>query len=100
MRHNVTVTDMRVIKLMVYHPCVCIYILRIPTLHFSIIMHMPRIASTIKILFQICWEHYLLCGDTADVDFEHDNSLLGEAGGADENWSKGTGVLSIILIYN
>jgi hypothetical protein len=48
-------------------------------------MHMPRIASVIKILFQICWVHYLLRGDTADVDFEDDNSLLGESGGADEN---------------
>jgi hypothetical protein len=48
-------------------------------------MHMPRIASAIKIFFQICWVHYLLRGDTADVDFEDDNSLLGESGGADEN---------------
>jgi hypothetical protein len=46
---------------------------------------MPRIASTIKILFLICLIYYLLCGDTADVDFEDDNSLLGEYGGAEEN---------------
>jgi len=63
-------------------------------------MHMPRLASAIKILFQICWVYYLLRWDTADVDFEDDNSLLGESGGADENWSKGTGVLSINIRYN
>jgi len=53
-----------------------------------------------KILFQICGVHYLLCGNSADVDFEDDNNLLGESGGAYKNWSKGTGVLSILIIYN
>jgi hypothetical protein len=61
---------------------------------------MPGIARAIKILFQICWVHYLLRGNTADVDFEDDNSLLGESEGDDKNWSKGTGVLSNIIIYN
>jgi len=84
-RHKVTLTDMRVMKWKVCHPCMCIYILRIPTVHFSIIMHMPRIASAIKIIFHICRVHYLLCRDTAEVDFEDDNSLLGESGSADEN---------------
>jgi len=40
-----------------------IFILLFPTLNFSILMHMPRIASAIKILFQICWlmkEHPLV----------------------------------------
>jgi hypothetical protein len=63
-------------------------------------MHMPRIASAIKILFPICWVHYLLRGNTTDVDFEDDNSLWSESEGADENWLKGMGVLSIIIIYN
>jgi hypothetical protein len=48
-------------------------------------MHLPRIASTIMILFQICRVHHLLRGNTADIDFEDDNSLLGESEGADEN---------------
>ena len=52
--HQVSLTDMNVMKSMVCHPSVCIYILPIQTLDFSIIMHMPRIASAIKILFQIC----------------------------------------------
>jgi len=63
-------------------------------------MHLPRIASALKILFQICWVHYLLRGNTADIDFEDDNSFLGKSEGADENWLKGTGILSIIIIYN
>ena len=63
-------------------------------------MHMPRITSVKRILFQICSVHYLLRGITADIDFEDDNSLLGESEGADENWLKGTGDLSIIIIYN
>jgi len=61
---------------------------------------MPRIASVIKILFQIYGVHYLLGGNTADIDFEDDNSLLSEFEGKDEHWLKGTGFLSIIIIYN
>jgi len=61
---------------------------------------MPRIASTMKIVFQICGVHYLLRGNTTDIDFEDDNCLLGESEGEDENWLKRTGVLSIIVIYN
>jgi hypothetical protein len=53
-----------------------------------------------KIYFQICWVHYLLRGNTTDFDFEVNNSLLGESEGEDENQLKGTGVLSIIIIYN
>ena len=63
----------------------CIYILRFQTLNFSIIIHMPRIASVIKILFQIYGVHYLLGGNTADIDFEDDNSLLSEFEGKDEH---------------
>jgi len=48
-------------------------------------MHLPRIASAIKILFQICYVHHLLRGNTADIDFEDNNSLLCESEGADEN---------------
>jgi len=98
--HQVTLWEIKVIKLKVSHPDVCICILHFQTLNFSIIMHMPRIASAVKILFQICWVHYLLRGNTADIDFEDDNSLLGESEGEDENWLKGTGVLGIIIIYN
>jgi hypothetical protein len=29
--------------------------------------------------------HYLLGGNTADIDFEDDNSLLGESEGENEN---------------
>jgi hypothetical protein len=61
---------------------------------------MPRIASVNKNLFQIGWVHYLLHGNTTDVDFEDDNGLLGEPDSADKNLLKGTGVLSIIIIYN
>jgi hypothetical protein len=85
MHHQVTVTDTKVTKQKLCHPCVCIYILRIPKLHFSIIMHMPIIASPMKIVCQICWVHYLLCGNTTDVDFEDNNSLLGDSGGADKS---------------
>jgi hypothetical protein len=44
-----------------------------------------RKASTIKNLFQICSVHYLLRGNTADIDFADDNSLLGESEVGDEN---------------
>ena len=61
---------------------------------------MPRIASAINILFQICWVQYLLRGNTADIDFRDDDSLLSESEGEDDHWLKGTGFLSIISIYN
>jgi hypothetical protein len=79
---------------------VCIYILCIPILNFSIIMHLPRIESAIKSFFQIRWVHYLLWGNTADIDLEDDSSLLSESESQDENWLKGTRVLSIVIIYN
>jgi len=53
-----------------------------------------------KISFQICWVHYLLRGNTADIDFEDDSSHLSESQSEDENWLKATEVLSIIINYN
>jgi hypothetical protein len=54
-------------------------------------MHLPRIASKINISFQICWVHYVLHGNTADIDFECDNSLLSEYEGEDDNGLNGMG---------
>ena len=54
LHHQLTWMDTIVMKSDVSHPGVCIYILHFQTLNFSIIIHMPRIASVIKILFQIC----------------------------------------------
>jgi len=39
----------------------------------------------IKILFQICRVHDPLRGNTAEIDFADDNSLLGESESGDEN---------------
>jgi len=78
----------------------CIYILHCQTLNFSIIMYMSRITRVVKISFAISWLHYLLRRNTADIDFEDDNSLLGESKGEDKHWLKGTGFLSIIIINN
>jgi len=72
-------------KLKVYHPGLCICILHYLRLNFAIIMHLERIAWVVTIVFQICSVHYLLRGDTVDIRFEDDNSLLGESDGADEN---------------
>jgi len=52
LRRQVTPMETKVIKPKVCHPGVCIYNLCIPTLKFLIIMHMPRIASVMKIFFQ------------------------------------------------
>jgi len=41
-------------KLNVCHLDMCIHVLLFPKQDFSILMHMPRIASTRKIVFQIC----------------------------------------------
>jgi hypothetical protein len=48
-------------------------------------MHMPMIASAIKRLFQICCDHYLLDGNTTDIDFEEDCCLLSKSESQDEN---------------
>jgi len=51
-------------------------------------------------LFQICRVHYLLHGNTTDIDFEDDSSLFSESESEDKNWLKGMWVMSIIIIYN
>ena len=91
LRHQVTLREMKVMKQKVCHPAVCICILHFQRLNFSIIMHLAWIASAIKLLLQICWVHHLLGGNTADIDFEDDNRLLGESEDVDENRLKGTG---------
>jgi len=53
--HPATMRQLMSRKSEVYHPDMCIYIRLFPVLNFSILMHMPRIASAIKILIQICW---------------------------------------------
>jgi len=63
LHHLVILHELQVPKSKVCHPDMGIYILSFPTLNVSILMHMPRIASAIKILFQICWvmkEHPLV----------------------------------------
>jgi len=50
-----TIRELKVPKSKVCHLDICIYILLFPALNFSIMIHIPRIASTIKIVFQICW---------------------------------------------
>ena len=52
------------------------------------------------ISFQICWVHYVLHRNTADNDFEDDDSFLSESEREDDHWLKGTEFLSIIIIYN
>ena len=50
----VTMMQLKVPKSNVCHLEMCIYMLLFPMLIFSFLMHMPRIARTIKIVFQIC----------------------------------------------
>ena len=61
---------------------------------------MSRIASAIQIVFPICWVHYLLRGNTADIDVEDNSSLMSESESEDKPWLKGTGFLNITIIYN
>jgi len=55
LRHPVTMRELYVPKSMIYHLVMCIHIHLFPVLSFSILMHMPRIDSTIQISIQICW---------------------------------------------
>jgi hypothetical protein len=66
-------------------PLNTIYFLRIPILNISITMYIPWIASAIKILCHICCVHYLLCGNTTDINFEDDSRLLSASESHDEN---------------
>jgi len=52
--HLVIMRERQVPKSKLCHPDMCINILPFPTINFSILIHMPRIASTIKIFVQIC----------------------------------------------
>ena len=61
---------------------------------------MPRIASAIKILFPICWVHYLLHRNTTKIDFDDNDSLLSKSEGDNKHCLKGTEFLNIIIIYN
>jgi len=64
----VTIVELKVSKWKVCHPDMCIYILLFPMLNLSVLMHMPRIASVIKISFQSCClmkEHPLVSTQSA-----------------------------------
>ena len=52
---HVKINELNVPNSKVCHPDMCIYILLFPTFNFSILMHMPIIATEINILLQICW---------------------------------------------
>jgi len=53
--HLVWLRELMMPRSRVCHPDRCIYILLFPAFNFSILRHIPTIASTIKILIQICW---------------------------------------------
>jgi len=100
LHHEATLMEMNVMKLNVWHPGMGMYILHFQILNDSIIIHMAMIAIVIKMVFQICWVHYLLRRNTADIDFDDDSSWLSESEGEDEHWLKGMEFMSIIIIYN
>jgi len=52
--HLVPMRQLNVPKSTICHPDMCIYTLLFPELNVSILMHMPRIASQIQIIIQIC----------------------------------------------
>jgi len=61
--HEVTMLQLNVPKSSICQPDICIHILLCPALNSLHLMHMPRIASKIQILIQICWlmqEHPLV----------------------------------------
>jgi len=63
LHHRVTIRELKVPESTVCHPDICIYLLLFPMLNLLILMHIPRISSAIKIIFQICWlmkEHPLV----------------------------------------
>jgi len=53
LRHPVTIRELNIPKSTMCHPDMCTHMLLFPTLNFAILMYMPRIATGIKILFQI-----------------------------------------------
>jgi len=55
LRHPVTMSKFNFPKLTMCHPNMHIHMLLFLMPNFSILMYMPRIASTRKISFQICW---------------------------------------------
>jgi len=64
----VTIPELNVPKSAIWRQDMCIHILLLPALNSLLLMHMPRIASTIQILIQICWlmkEHTLVSTQSA-----------------------------------
>jgi len=60
----VTIPELKVPKWSICWPDMRIHIHLVPVQNFPILMHLPRIASTIQILIQIRWlmeEHPLVC---------------------------------------
>jgi len=73
----VTIPLCNIPKSSICRPDMRIHIYLFPVLDFLLLKHLPRIASMIQILIQICWlmkehpllVHYLLCGNAADFLF-------------------------------
>jgi len=58
-----TIRELNIPKSSICRPDMCIHIHIFPVMKFSLLMHLPRIASKIPILIQICWlmkEHPLV----------------------------------------
>jgi len=96
---SVPITKLNIPKSTICRPDMCIHILPTPSLNLLLLMHVTRIASIIEIssTYADWWRnihwlvHYLLCGISANIQFEDKSSLVSEPAGDNEHWLKSTG---------
>jgi len=102
-RHLCHLMTKRAPKQKVFQPHICLYILHFAILDFWQGSHArerfySRFADSWWSIHRLV--HYQLRGNAADSHFDRKGSRLSESDSEDESWLMGTGILSIIIIYN
>jgi len=102
-RHLCHVMTTQTQKQKVRHPHRCIYTLSFPKPNVCPASHVrwrlySRFADSWWSIHRLV--HYQLRGNAADSHCDDTGSHLSESNSEEESWLKGTGFLSIIIIYN
>jgi len=99
-----TISELKVSKSSICRPDMHFHIHLFHMLNCLVLVHLPRVASLMQIWSRyadwwrnIHWVvYYLLCGNAADIHFEHWSSRLSNPGSDDEHWSKGMGLWQLL----
>jgi hypothetical protein len=92
--HQMTMSELEGLQMTICHSDMCIHMLLFPVHKVSMLMHLPRIASTIQIIIQICCQnknHPLdsilsVLWYSANIYFVGQRSRFNEPGSEDQHW--------------